>query len=867
MSQDLMQTLSGSSLLSLSVGTLPAVKQGMNLDANPFASQLALMTGADAAEAGAFVPVTPAPAVGEGAFARALGDMSVPAAPDVALRAPVASDGTMAAPIADVAKPAPAAAAPKIIAALPEDASTSQIIEAALTGAASIEAPVVTTPGADTALVADKAPAPQVPTSHDADPQPAAPHIAAQPAAAPHVAAQLAAGAHAIAPHNVAQPVAAQPAQVPQVAAPHRTAPQASVPLAPVSDAAAQPAPIPQVNAVAAVSRVPTQVAVRPVEAVDAPMPAPAALTPEPALEPEEPVAGEIDTTKGDAPRPHRRARGDAPVVVADAAPAVALPPIPATQPVAPVDAPVTDLGTTRIADKAALQAPRQTAETDAVLAAERPAAMPAALADTSAETPAATEPAAQQQRMSDAADPLATNAAAITPPVEAAIPAQAPAPAVSAATPAAPIAQDSRAPTSPAVGAASAAAPRARPAATKAAPVTSAPRSPVSAPTTLVQPAPATEAAAPVASAPIATAPVSVVPAAPVPDAPVQPHTDRSASENVVARAPITRAAPNASAAQQTVAQPVAAAPAVPAAAASPANDTARVANDIPGALAAEPAAVAAAAAQPMPAPQVQAQQGVQQVQATPGARTGVVAPRMAFSAAARRTIDSAAQSQRPAEALSTLFKPTEMDIDPAAAMTRAESVAVSSLGAVPPPWAMALNAVNSPAQAIPGITMPLESSNAAAAPVETMAFDSGFVTNIESQVARVVNGGEMVRIQIIPENMGRIDIEMLAGPERDQVRIVTEHDAVRDTLVSSQHRLEQDLRSNAQRPTEVTVELRQQSPGTQNGSAQQQQQRGQSGAEAVLAREAAQRQTAADAAADATPAERRPRGNIRYA
>lgn len=860
MSQDLMQTLSGSSLLSLSVGTLPAVKQGMNLDANPFASQLALMTGADAAEAGAFVPVTPAPAVGEGAFARALGDMSVPAAPNVALRAPVASDGTMAAPIADVAKPAPAAAAPKIIAALPEDASTSQIIEAALTGAASIEAPVVTTPGADTALVADKAPAPQVPASHGADPQPAAPHIAAQ----------LAAGAHAIAPHNVAQPVAAQPAQVPQVAAPHITVPQASVPLAPVSDAAAQPAPIPQVNAVAAVSRVPTQVAVRPVEAVDAPMPAPAALTPEPALEPEEPVAGEIDTTKGDAPRPHRRARGDVPVVVADAAPAVALPPIPATQPVAPVDAPVTDLGTTRIADKAALQAPRQTAETDAVLAAERPAAMPAALADTSAETPAATEPAApvaQHHRMSDAADPVATNAAAITPPVEAAIPAQAPAPAVSAATPAAPIVQDSRAPISPAVGAASAAAPRARPAATKAAPVTNAPRSPVSAPTTLVQPAPATEAAAPVASAPIATAPVSVVPAAPVPDAPVQPHTDRSASENVVARAPITRAAPDASAAQQTVAQPVAAAPAVPAAAASPANDTARVANDIPGALAAEPAAVAAAAAQPTPAPQVQAQQGVQQVQATSGARTGVVAPRMAFSAAARRTIDSAAQSQRPAEALSTLFKPTEMDIDPAAAMTRADSAAVSSLGAVPPPWAMALNAVNSPAQAIPGITMPLESSNAAAAPVETMAFDSGFVTNIESQVARVVNGGEMVRIQIIPENMGRIDIEMLAGPERDQVRIVTEHDAVRDTLVSSQHRLEQDLRSNAQRPTEVTVELRQQSPGTQNGSAQQQQQRGQSGAEAVLAREAAQRQTAADAAADATPAERRPRGNIRYA
>jgi len=121
------------------------------------------------------------------------------------------------------------------------------------------------------------------------------------------------------------------------------------------------------------------------------------------------------------------------------------------------------------------------------------------------------------------------------------------------------------------------------------------------------------------------------------------------------------------------------------------------------------------------------------------------------------------------------------------------------------------------------------------------------------------------MVRMQISPEHLGRIDIEMLAGPERDHVRITTEHDAVRDTLVQSQVRLEQDLRNSSQRNADVTVELRQQSPGTQGGSPQQQ--RGQSGQDAGSARDALARQAAPDAQTESTPAQRRLRGNVRYA
>jgi flagellar hook-length control protein FliK len=121
------------------------------------------------------------------------------------------------------------------------------------------------------------------------------------------------------------------------------------------------------------------------------------------------------------------------------------------------------------------------------------------------------------------------------------------------------------------------------------------------------------------------------------------------------------------------------------------------------------------------------------------------------------------------------------------------------------------------------------------------------------------------MVRMQIMPEHLGRIDIEMLAGPDRHQVRLVTEHDAVRDTLVQSQVRLEQDLRQNGQRNTEVTVELRQQSPGAQGGSAQQQ--RGQSGADSPGNRDTAQRQNGTANADRTTPAPGRSRGNVRYA
>lgn len=232
-----------------------------------------------------------------------------------------------------------------------------------------------------------------------------------------------------------------------------------------------------------------------------------------------------------------------------------------------------------------------------------------------------------------------------------------------------------------------------------------------------------------------------------------------------------------------------------------------------------------------------------------------------------AQRSIEAASRSARPGQATAALFDLADAMAQPVSSAHRSATLGSVSSEAVPPSWAAALNAVVPPVtgQSLQDLAAPLAAGPAEAAPLETLAFDADFVGSVETQIARVIGGGQMVRMQISPEHLGRIDIEMLAGPERDHVRITTEHDAVRDTLVQSQVRLEQDLRNSSQRNADVTVELRQQSPGTQGGSPQQQ--RGQSGQDAGSARDALARQTAPDAQTESTPAQRRLRGNVRYA
>lgn len=322
----------------------------------------------------------------------------------------------------------------------------------------------------------------------------------------------------------------------------------------------------------------------------------------------------------------------------------------------------------------------------------------------------------------------------------------------------------------------------------------------------------------------------------------------DGNAMQRVTEPAPQTAAA----AAQA----PVPATPASQNLQATPAAGTADIAPVPAQASVTEPATGAVLAQQ------VQAQMLGQPQRAAPAAQ------RSAISAEGRQAIQAASKSARPAQALAALFDLADPAAQPAPALSRRDATASASIDAVPPAWAAALNAVVSPmtSASLQGMTAPGTSAAGSPSALETLAFDAAFVANVETQIARVAGGGEMVRMQIMPEHLGRIDIEMLAGPDRDQVRIVTEHDAVRDTLVQSQVRLEQDLRNSGQRNTDVTVELRQQSPGTQGGSAQQQ--RGQSGTDAGQTRDGLQRPSqVAETASDSKPAQRRPRGNVRYA
>ena len=762
MSQDMMQTLSGSSLLSLSIGTLPAVKSGMSLDANPFASQLALMSGTEASVAGMLAPAAVLPGAGEGAFAATLADVAVPAQPSTLAVDGAANilPGTAATSIV----PVPVAPAAPVVAPLPEEASASQLIEAALTGAATI------------------APAPAAPVA-----TPAQAKTPAAPAAEPEAPSlPLQAGAQTPLPHA---------ADVPHL---------------------------------------------RNLIRADAPMPIQAQLPTE-----AEPVAA--DGVSPSAPRPRSRAENSDETIQLETPIVQALPlaiaPVQAPRP----ETPVTDLGTTRIAAEAAPEAPRQ----------------PAALHEAAGPV----QPAAR----APINDPLATAQAPLGQAAAAAIDPAAPAPLAPA----------------PLAVTAEAGAQVDQPISVETA-----------APTTLSAEPPhgrkARLAQAPIE--PVQPAIVQAMPMAAVVDAPVVPAPVVSEAVAAPIDTLAPRAARSAPAQHPGIPAPAAAAPQT-GQLISPAPDQAAATLPAPAAplvQAAEQNATAAAptspqgVAQPAPQAQAQAQAQIQPQPAAPAqvaeaaeaapmamtapAQAQTAAPasrnnatRAPISAPARRMVEGAVQSPRPAEALSALFDLADPGIQPAISSLNAEQGVGPSIEAVPPAWAAALNAVSPQVQQPATVGAPLGAANPAQVPVHNLAFDAGFVAGIESQIARLADGGQMVKIQVMPEHLGRIDIEMLAGPERDQVRIVTEHDAVRDTLVSSQHRLEQDLRANGQRNAEVTVELRQQSPGTQNGSAQQQ--RGQSGAESASARDGAQRANTSDGQADTAPAPRRPRGNVRYA
>ncbi|MEZ5709270.1 MAG: flagellar hook-length control protein FliK [Blastomonas sp.] len=187
--------------------------------------------------------------------------------------------------------------------------------------------------------------------------------------------------------------------------------------------------------------------------------------------------------------------------------------------------------------------------------------------------------------------------------------------------------------------------------------------------------------------------------------------------------------------------------------------------------------------------------------------------------------------------ETLSNMQQPAEATLQRSAATARpaARTIPGNPVQNEANGWNTAMAALHNAGQQVQngGQVQAAASSEAAAAAAQNapVPFDAGFIDRIGQEIAILAKGPNMVKLQLMPENLGRIDIELVSSDHQDQVRIVTESDAVRQTLAGAQNRLEQDMRQANNRQAEISVELRQQqggmagqSSGQQRGGAEQQ-------------------------------------------
>lgn len=114
-----------------------------------------------------------------------------------------------------------------------------------------------------------------------------------------------------------------------------------------------------------------------------------------------------------------------------------------------------------------------------------------------------------------------------------------------------------------------------------------------------------------------------------------------------------------------------------------------------------------------------------------------------------------------------------------------------------------------------------PVQASAVPAAAQGMIAFDAGFIDAMGEQIAMAASSGAPVRLIVNPEHLGRIDIEIQPDMDsgQDKIRLTADNESVRQTLASSQARLEADLKQNGQR-ADVQVELRGQTAGSQGQS-----------------------------------------------
>ena len=117
-----------------------------------------------------------------------------------------------------------------------------------------------------------------------------------------------------------------------------------------------------------------------------------------------------------------------------------------------------------------------------------------------------------------------------------------------------------------------------------------------------------------------------------------------------------------------------------------------------------------------------------------------------------------------------------------------------------------------NAPVQNNP---VPL-ASNAGEAVLE---FDANFIDNLTREISNIAQAKGIARFVLKPEHLGRIDVEIRGGEHGDDIKMTAETDTVRQFLVQSLSRLEQEIRLQGQKLTGVEIGTNLNQSQEQNG------------------------------------------------
>ncbi|MEM8918310.1 MAG: flagellar hook-length control protein FliK [Pseudomonadota bacterium] len=86
-------------------------------------------------------------------------------------------------------------------------------------------------------------------------------------------------------------------------------------------------------------------------------------------------------------------------------------------------------------------------------------------------------------------------------------------------------------------------------------------------------------------------------------------------------------------------------------------------------------------------------------------------------------------------------------------------------------------------------------------------LEFDSAFIANLTREISLITNSMGTARFSLKPEHLGRIDVEIRGGEQGDDIKLVAETESVKQFLIQSQSRLEQEIRLHGQKLTSLDI------------------------------------------------------------